>query len=105
MTSTQRLAIVRAHLLAWLQSNGQEPAETGVSESILIAGGLFAGRTFRSGNIRADWFMESDQLKIREAGGPVLAVFVGDEIGASDAPNVIPLRKPDQDEPPMREAA
>ena len=105
MTSSQRLEIVRAHLLAWLQTNHPDEADQGISESILIRDGFFAGRTFRQGPIRADWFMESDQLKIRGVDGQVVAAFQGDEIGSVSEPDVIPLRDPDQDEPPLPKAA
>ncbi|MEO1530153.1 MAG: hypothetical protein AAFX06_32540 [Planctomycetota bacterium] len=105
MTSSQRLEIVRAHLLAWLRSNQPEEADSGLSESILIADGFFAGRTFRSGSVRAEWFMESEQLKIRGAGGEVIAVFQGDEIGSTTEPDVIRMPDPDQDEPPLPKAA
>lgn len=135
MTNSQRLAIVRSHLVRWLSENlgGETPrseplggtpepptperpapehaapeqsaveqaaveqtaaelsenAESQgriVSESILIRDGFYGGRTFHASagarKIRATWFMEPDELKIRDERGEVLAVFQGDDIQA-----------------------
>jgi hypothetical protein len=56
-------------------------------ESILIRDGFYAGRTFIASNgsdsFSATWFMEPDELKIRDPQGNVMAVFQGDEIVAT----------------------
>ena len=59
------------------------------SESILIRDGFYAGRTFEATvggeSVRATWFLEPDELKIRGPQGNVLAVFGGNEIVATPA--------------------
>ncbi len=87
MTNSQRLAIVRSHLLSWLGENGSErdsAAPQIVSESILIRDGFYSGRSFHAAvgdqTFRAIWFMEPDELKIRNAQGDVVAAFQGGQI-------------------------
>ena len=67
------------------------------SESILIRDGFYAGRTFEAsagGDLfRATWFMEPDELKIRDPQGNVLVVFQGDEIVAT--PLTVPIATDD----------
>ncbi|OYP36562.1 hypothetical protein CGZ80_07985 [Rhodopirellula sp. MGV] len=63
------------------------------SESILIREGYYVGRTFcigtGEGEIRATWFMEPDELKIRELDGSIIVVFSGEEIYAVETPAVV----------------
>lgn len=91
MTNSQRLATVRSHLLRWLAENvsptdAEKPRI--VSESILIRDGFYGGRSFQAvagdDSFRAAWFMEPDELKIRNHRGEVVGVFQGDQIVASD---------------------
>ena len=84
MTNSQRLAIVRSHLCAWIANTTGEPPSTKSpiqSESIVIRNGHFCGRSFVSSHHRAIWFVEEDELKIQDASGEVVAVFTKDEIG------------------------
>ena len=113
MTNSQRLATVRAHLARWLSENvAAEEASAAkiVSESILIRDGFYGGRTFHAvaGDqpFRATWFMEPDELKIRDGQGEVVAVFQGDQIEA--APEQSPASGDEDDRPvslPMPQVA
>ncbi|MCC9603122.1 hypothetical protein LOC67_21440 [Stieleria sp. JC731] len=100
MTNSQRLATVRDHLRRWIQSTyadavnaDQEENSVGeagiASESILIREGYYVGRTFiiatGEEELRATWFMEPDELKIRDLEGSIVAVFAGEEIYALEA--------------------
>ncbi|MEO1615008.1 MAG: hypothetical protein AAFV88_04110 [Planctomycetota bacterium] len=90
MTNSQRLAIVRSHLVRWLRQDFSPEADTSpgsvqlLGESILIQDGYYGGRTFRArvGEtlVSATWFMEPDELKIRSTDGTVVASFQGPEI-------------------------
>ncbi|WP_149496821.1 hypothetical protein [Roseiconus lacunae] len=92
MTNSQRLATVRAHLCQWIQSTyaigiDTEDSASGIgilSESILIREGYYVGRNFKigtgDGEIRATWFMEPDEIKVRRLDGEIIVVFSSDEI-------------------------
>ncbi|WP_436715780.1 hypothetical protein U8335_26415 [Roseiconus lacunae] len=92
MTNSQRLATVRAHLCQWIQSTyaigiDTEDLASGIgilSESILIREGYYVGRNFKigtgDGEIRATWFMEPDEIKVRRLDGEIIVVFSSDEI-------------------------
>ena len=117
MTNSQRLAMVRAHLERWLREQVASPDDDSVvdgktrieCESILIVDGFYAGRTMTAVandvTYRATWFMEPDELKIRDAEGAVVARFQGDEMVDNSAshiskPFTLPIlpRQDDRDE-------
>lgn len=84
MTNSQRLAIVRAHLVDWIcaqEGIEQESDSPITSESILIREGHFCGRSFKAKSHRAVWFIEEDELKIHDLDGALVVAFKGDEIG------------------------
>ena len=117
MTNSQRLATVRAHLQRWLGEQSASAADdsaidgtTGIEcEAILIVDGFYAGRTMTAvaNNVtfRATWFMEPDELKIRDSTGAVVARFAGDEIvdvktSEDNQPQTLPMptEQDDRDE-------
>lgn len=94
MTNSQRLAIVRSHLLRWLSENvssAETPQPRIVSESILIRDGFYGGRSFHAvvgeESFRGTWFMEPDELKVRNSQGEVVGVFQGEQIEAAADPS------------------
>jgi len=106
MTNSQRLAIVRACLQAWLHEQGETDGNPIVRESILIRNEFYCGRQFHSANHRAVWFIEEDQLKIYDPQGQVVASLSGDEIDSFDAsePKILKLPEAGKDED-LRRAA
>ena len=127
MTNSQRLATVRAFLRNWIaeatsqqeslktSSDGEESVADW-TESMLIREGFFCGRSFVVESHRAVWFIEEDELKIRDQSGEVVAVFRGAEITSEDSvetsdsddvvePTVIKIETDDSDDTPIRRAA
>jgi len=84
MTNSQRLSLVRNALRQWISQHQpdaidwQQPA----SEALLIRDGFFCGRRFRLANHQAVWFIEEDELKIRDAQGSVLVLLNAAQIDA-----------------------
>ena len=82
MTNSQRLSSVRSALRMWIanrhpdRSDDTEPA----SEAMLIRDGFFCGRRFRFQNYHAVWFLEEDELKIRDLDGNAVVLLCSDEI-------------------------
>jgi len=77
MTNSQRLSSVRGALRMWIaerhpdRTDDTEPA----SEAMLIRDGFFCGRRFRFQNYHAVWFLEEDELKIRDLDGNAVALL------------------------------
>lgn len=77
MTNSQRLSLVRNALRQWISQHQpdaidlQQPA----SEAMLIRDGFFCGRRFRLGDYQAVWFIEEDELKIRDQHGTALVLL------------------------------
>jgi len=82
MTNSQRLSSVRSALRQWISERQPDAADLheAASEAMLIRDGFFCGRRFRFTNYQAVWFLEEDELKIRDAQGSVLAMLVASEI-------------------------
>lgn len=82
MTNSQRLSSVRGALRMWIaerhpdRSDDTEPA----SEAMLIRDGFFCGRRFRFQNYHAIWFLEEDELKIRDLDGNSIVLLGTDDI-------------------------
>ena len=120
MTNSQRLATVRAFLKNWIASADgnkasadSDASEGGWTESLLIREGFFCGRSFVTKHHRAVWFVEEDELKIRDQSGEIVAVFRGEEITSVETvhssdvgePSVIKIDTDDSDDEPIRRAA
>jgi hypothetical protein len=58
------------------RSDDTEPA----SEAMLIRDGFFCGRRFRFQNYHAVWFLEEDELKIRDLQGNAVVLLGSEEI-------------------------
>jgi len=84
MTNSQRLASVRSALRKWISDRQDDDSDVNepASEAMLIRDGFFCGRRFRFKNFHAVWFLEEDELKIRDHAGMVLATLAGTEIDA-----------------------
>jgi len=82
MTNSQRLASVRSALRKWISDRQDDDSDVNepASEAMLIRDGFFCGRRFRFKNFHAVWFLEEDELKIRDHAGTVLAILTGAEI-------------------------
>lgn len=82
MTNSQRLVAVRDALRGWIL--GQQPensqAADPLGEAMLIQDGYFCGRRFRFPGHTAIWFLEEDEVKLRDTQGQVVARLQGDEI-------------------------
>ncbi len=82
MMNSQRLCVVRDCLREWL--NKSYPDEVDAAdprgEATLIRDGFFCGRRFRFPLHQAVWFVEEDEVKIRDLQGNVLATLRGEEI-------------------------
>jgi len=86
MTNSQRLASVRRCLELWLDSQ-QCDTDAEIRDSVLIRDGFYVGRRFQLGNFSAVWFMEQDEVKVRDASGSVVARFDAQAIDqASQSP-------------------
>lgn len=66
MTNSQRLAVIRNALTVWLREH-DSTANHLFRECMLIRDGFFCGRRFAHDSIDAVWFVEEDELKIRNA--------------------------------------
>jgi hypothetical protein len=82
MTNSQRLSLVRSALRQWISERQPDASELheAASEAMLIRDGFFCGRRFRLANYQAVWFLEEDELKIRDMAGSVLALLGTGEI-------------------------
>ncbi len=82
MTNSQRLSSVRSALRQWISERQPDAPEIheAASEAMLIRDGFFCGRRFRFANYQAVWFLEEDELKIRDMAGGVLALLETSEI-------------------------
>jgi hypothetical protein len=82
MTNSQRLSSVRNALRQWISERQPDAVDLHdpASEAMLIRDGFFCGRRFRFTNYHAVWFLEEDELKIRDAQGSVLVLLGASEI-------------------------
>jgi hypothetical protein len=82
MTNSQRLSSVRNALRQWISERQPDASDLheAASEAMLIRDGFFCGRRFRFSNYQAVWFLEEDELKIRDLAGSVLALLGTSEI-------------------------
>jgi len=82
MTNSQRLSSVRNALRQWISERQPDAVDLHepASEAMLIRDGFFCGRRFRFTNYQAVWFLEEDELKIRDAHGSVLVLMGASEI-------------------------
>ena len=82
MTNSQRLAIIRTALTAWLKEH-DSTATPEFRESMLIRDGFFCGRRFKHDSIDAVWFLEENELKISNAvTGTLIETVPSEAIGA-----------------------
>lgn len=80
MTNSQRLAIIRSALTAWLKEH-DSTAEPEFRESMLIRDGFFCGRRFAHDSINGVWFLEENELKISNSvTGTLIESVQGDAI-------------------------
>jgi len=82
MTNSQRLSSVRNALRMWIAEHHSDRSDdtAPASEAMLIRDGFFCGRRFRFQNYQAVWFLEEDELKIRDLDGNAVVLLVTDEI-------------------------
>lgn len=82
MTNSQRLSSVRNALRQWISERQPDAVDLHqpASEAMLIRDGFFCGRRFRFPNYQAVWFLEEDELKIRDLQGTGLALLSTTEI-------------------------
>lgn len=82
MTNSQRLSLVRSALRQWISQHQADATglQEAASEAMLIRDGFFCGRRFRFTNYQAVWFLEEDELKIRDDEGNVQALLSANEI-------------------------
>lgn len=82
MTNSHRLAVVRDCIREWLNKRYPDVADAADprGEATLIQDGYFCGRRFRFPLHQAVWFVEEDEVKIRDFQGNLLAKLRGDEI-------------------------
>ena len=82
MTNSQRLSSVRNALRQWISERQPDAVDLHepTSEAMLIRDGFFCGRRFRFTHYQAVWFLEEDELKIRDAQGNVLVLLGANEI-------------------------
>jgi hypothetical protein len=104
MTNSQRLSQVRSALRQWISVQQPDASDLhqAASEAMLIRDGFFCGRRFRLNDFQAVWFMEEDELKIRDSGGGVLALLTGDQIDRLASDWEIAVRRPEVAEDEVR---
>ena len=82
MTNSQRLSAVRDALRGWLLTHLPENprAADPVGEAMLIQDGCFCGRRFRFPEHAAVWFLEEDEVKVRDLQGNLMVCFHGSQV-------------------------
>lgn len=82
MTNSHRLAVVRDCIREWLNKSYPDVVDAADprGEATLIQDGFFCGRRFRFPLHQAVWFVEEDEVKIRDFQGNVLATLQGEDI-------------------------
>jgi hypothetical protein len=82
MTNSQRLSSVRNAVRMWIAERHADTSDViePASEAMLIRDGFFCGRRFRFQNYHAVWFLEEDELKIRDLDGNAVVLLATDEI-------------------------
>lgn len=87
MMNSQRLSAVRDCLREWLNKSYPDTVDAADprGEATLIRDGFFCGRRFRFPLHQAVWFVEEDEVKIRDLQGNVLATLRSEEIDQAAA--------------------
>ncbi|HBJ35811.1 MAG TPA: hypothetical protein DDZ51_13905 [Planctomycetaceae bacterium] len=101
MTNSQRLSSVRSALRQWISERQPDATDLheAASEAMLIRDGFFCGRRFRFENYQAVWFLEEDEVKIRDTDGNVLAMLRSNEIDQlAQVWETTPVTQPSSDE-------
>lgn len=82
MTNSQRLSAVRDALRGWLLTHLPENprAADPVGEAMLIQDGCFCGRRFRFPEHAAVWFLEEDEVKLRDLQGNLMVCLHGSQV-------------------------